>query len=195
MNKFAKIIKYIFIIALIAFLAAFFLRVFQSDYQGLKDIKITDSFVSAYKSDNNVRTHAVNDNGGFSENGAIFAYSFVYMKDSGYFQFSIRYNTRHMDEVKETYPEFSEEQIYFVITDSNGNTYEPKKIDSERKYNYQYFKLELSDIEDFDADFTVQMILGDLPENVSKKNILVLHKSDDTSIPFEFSKKETELLK
>lgn len=195
MNKFAKIIKYIFIIALVAFLAAFFLRVCQSDYKGLEDISITDDFVSAYKEDNNVRTHAVNDNGGFSKNGAIFAYSFVYMEDTGYFQFTIRYNTRHMDEVKETYTDFSEEQIYFVITDSKGNTYEPKTIDSERKYNYQFYKLEVASIEDFNVDFTVKMILGDLPENVSEKNVLILHKSDDTSIPFEFSKKESEKLK
>ena len=80
MDKFVKIIKFIFVLALIAVLAALFIRIYQSDYKALEDINISDSFISAYEKDSDVRTHAVND--GFSENGSVYAYSLVYMKDA-----------------------------------------------------------------------------------------------------------------
>ena len=38
LGKFAKVIKYIFVIALVAFLAALLLRICQSDYKALEDI-------------------------------------------------------------------------------------------------------------------------------------------------------------
>ncbi|MBQ8392937.1 MAG: hypothetical protein IJX51_04105 [Clostridia bacterium] len=192
MDKLSKIIKYIFVIALIAFLAVLFLRICQSDHKALEDIKITDNFIKAYEKDSDIRTHAVND--GFSENGAVFAYSLVYMEDAGYLQLTVRYNVRHMDEVKESYPDFSEENIKYVLKDGKGKVYEPKIIDEERKYNYQYYKLEFTDIDTFDSDLRIYMILGDIEENVSSKNILVIHRHDDTSIPYELSSSEKKLL-
>jgi hypothetical protein len=44
LGKFAKVIKYIFIIALLAFLAALFLRICQSDHKALENIDITNNF-------------------------------------------------------------------------------------------------------------------------------------------------------
>jgi len=188
LDKFVKVTKYIFIIALVAVLAALFLRICQSDYKAFEDVNISDNFISAYKQDSDVRTHAVND--GFSENGSVFAYSLVYMKNGGYMQFTVRYNTRHMDEVRETYPDFKNEYIKYILIDGNGNTYEAKVLEAESKYNYQFFKLEFTDIPDFDTDFKVKMVLETLPDNISEKNVLMIHEADDTSIPFDFSKSQ-----
>ena len=192
MDKFVKVIKYIFIIALVAVLAALFLRICQSDYKAFEDINISDEFISAYEKDSDVRTHAIND--GFSENGSVFAYSLVYMKDAGYMQFTVRYNTRHIDEVRETYPDFKDENIKYILIDSNGNTYEAKVLESTGKYNYKFFKLEFANIPDFNADFKVKMVLQGLPDNLSEKSVLMIHEADDTSIPFTFSKSEENKL-
>ena len=123
MDKFVKIIKFIFVLALIAVLAALFIRIYQSDYKALEDVNISDSFISAYEKDSDVRTHAVND--GFSENGSVYAYSLVYMKDGGYIQFTVRYNKRHIDEVKLSYPEFDENNIRYELVSEDGRIYTP----------------------------------------------------------------------
>ena len=192
MDKFVKIIKFIFVLALIAVLAALFIRIYQSDYKALEDINISDSFISAYEKDSDVRTHAVND--GFSENGSVYAYSLVYMKDGGYIQFTVRYNTRHIDEVRETYPEFKNENIKYVLIDSEGNTYEANVLEAVDKFNYCYFKLEFTDISDFATDLKVKMVLEGLPEDLNKKSVLTVHRADDTSIQYSFSSSEKNLL-
>ena len=192
MDKFVKIIKFIFVLALIAVLAALFIRIYQSDYKALEDINISDSFISAYEKDSDVRTHAVND--GFSENGSVYAYSLVYMKDGEYIQFTVRYNTRHIDEVRETYPEFKNENIKYVLIDGEGNTYEANVLEAVDKFNYCYFKLEFTDIPDFATDLKVKMVLEGLPEDLNKKSVLTVHRADDTSIQYSFSSSEKNLL-
>jgi hypothetical protein len=192
LDKFVKIIKYIFILALVAVVAALFIRIYQSDYKALEDINISDTFISAYEKDSDVRTHAVND--GFSENGSVFAYSLVYMKDAGYMQFTVRYNTRHIDEVRNTYPDFKNDDIKYVLIDGEGNTYEAKVLETVDKFNYCYFKLEFANIPDFSTDFKVKMVLEGLPDDLSKKSVLMIHRADDTSIQYSFSKSEQSLL-
>jgi hypothetical protein len=192
LDKFVKIIKFIFVLALIAVLAALFIRIYQSDYKALEDINISDSFISAYEKDSDVRTHAVND--GFSENGSVYAYSLVYMKDGGYIQFTVRYNTRHIDEVRETYPEFKNEDIKYVLIDGEGNTYEANVLEAVDKFNYCYFKLEFTDIPDFATDLKVKMVLTGLPDELNKKSVLTVHRADDTSIQYSFSSSEKKLL-
>ena len=192
MDKFVKIIKFIFVLALIAVLAALFIRIYQSDYKALEDINISDSFISAYEKDSDVRTHAVND--GFSENGSVYAYSLVYMKDGGYIQFTVRYNTRHIDEVRETYPELKNEDIKYVLIDGEGNTYEANVLESADKFNYCYFKLEFTGIPDFATDLKVKMVLTGLPDELNKKSVLTVHRADDTSIQYSFSNSEKNLL-
>ena len=192
MDKFVKIIKFIFVLALIAVLAALFIRIYQSDYKALEDVNISDSFISAYEKDSDVRTHAVND--GFSENGSVYAYSLVYMKDGGYIQFTVRYNTRHIDEVRETYPEFKNENIKYVLIDGEGNTYEANVLESADKFNYCYFKLEFTGIPDFATDLKVKMVLTGLPDELNKKSVLTVHRADDTSIQYSFSSSEKNLL-
>ena len=192
MDKFVKIIKFIFVLALAAVSAALFIRIYQSDYKALEDINISDSFISAYEKDSDVRTHAVND--GFSENGSVYAYSLVYMKDGGYIQFTVRYNTRHIDEVRQTYPDFKNENIKYVLIDGEGNTYEANVLEAVDKFNYCYFKLEFTGIPDFATDLKVKMVLTGLPDELNKKSVLTVHRADDTSIQYSFSSSEKNLL-
>ena len=139
-----------------------------------------------------VRTHAVNDE--FSENGAVYAYSLVYMKDAGYLQLTVRYNERHIEEVKQTYPQLDEKNIYYELVDANGKVYVPTVLGEDDTYNYRYFKLDFTNV-DFSTDtLSLKMILGGIDINVGEKSTLVIHRIDDTSIPFAFSGDQKEAL-
>lgn len=190
-NKTAKrvgvIIKISLTVALFVFIGALVFRMCQASYKALEELEITPTLKEAYKSSDDLRTHAVNDE--FSENGAVYAYSLVYIESEGYLQFTVRYNKRHIDEVKLTYPEFDEKNIRYELVDANGKTYTPTVLKTEDKYNYRYFKMELSGV-DFSTDaLSVKMILDGIDINVGEKSTLVIHRIDDTYIPYELKEK------
>jgi hypothetical protein len=145
LSKVGTVIKIIFTIALFVFIGALIFRMCQASYQGLEETSISPSFKAAYKESTDVRTHAVNDE--FSANGAVYAYSLVYIEKAGYLQFTVRYNTRHIEEVQETYTDFKEENIKYQLVDAKGKTYTPKILAHEEEYNYHYFKLEFTDVD------------------------------------------------
>lgn len=189
-KKISRIISIVFTAAVFAFILFLVLRICQQDYKGLKGTYITENFKNAYSVSADVRTHAVNDN--FSDNGAVYAYSLTYIEQSGYLQFTVRYNTRHIDEVIAAHPEFSEEKIHYVLVSADGTEYEPEVIGSEGKYNYRFFKLEFTGV-DFDTkDLSVKMVLDGLDFDGGE---LVIHRSSEKYIPYEFSKSEKNQLK
>ena len=188
-KKASRIIGIIFTLALAVFFCALLFRICQSDYKGLEGVYITDSFKEAYSNSNDVRTHSVNDT--FSENGAVYAYSLVYIPESGYIQFTIRYNTRHIEEVISAYPEFNFDKIHYTLTNENGTVYEPNVICEESRYNYRYFKLEFTGVDFSSKEISVNMILEGLDFDGGS---LTVHRSDDTYIKYELSKDEISLL-
>ena len=188
-NKIAKgigsAIKFILTAALFIFIGAFVFRMCQSSYKGLEDTVVTPALKDAYGVSNEVRTHAVNDE--FSENGAVYAYSLVYIEEGGYLQLSVRYNKRHIDEVILSYPDFKESDISYLLVDDSGNTYKPTVIDELEKYNYHYFRLEFTGV-DFSAKaLSIKMILEGIDINVGEKSTLTVHRKDDTYIPFSLT--------
>lgn len=184
-KKVSRVIGIIFTAALVVFICALLFRICQSDYKGLEDTYITDSFKAAYQNSTDVRTHAVNDT--FSENGAVYAYSLVYIPESGYMQFTVRYNTRHIDEVIAAHPEFSFDKIRYTLTSKDGTTYEPVVVADESKYNYRYFKLEFTGVDFSSEELSVNMILDGLDFDGGS---LVIHRSSETYIEYKFSKSE-----
>ena len=186
-NKTAKrigvAIKIALTVALFVFIGALVFRMCQASYKALEDFEVTSAFNEAYEKNNDVRTHAVNDE--FSENGAVYAYSLVYIEKEGYMQLTVRYNKRHIDEVKLAYPEFDENNIRYELVDENGKAYTPSVLKTEDKYNYRYFKLELTDVDFSAKTLSIKMILDGIDINVGEKSTLVIHRNDDTSIPFD----------
>lgn len=192
LRKLGVIIKIVFTIALCVFIAALVFRMCQASHRALEGTHISQGFKDAYKISTDISTHAINDE--FSENGAVYAYSLVYIEKAGYLQFTVRYNQRHIDEVKVTYPELKEENIRYELTDANGKIYTPTVLSEETKYNYHYFKLEFTGV-DFSTDsLSVKMILDGIDINVGEKSTLAVHRKDDTCIPYAPSNDEKDIL-
>jgi hypothetical protein len=192
LSKVGTVIKIIFTIALFVFIGALIFRMCQASYQGLEETSISPSFKAAYKESADVRTHAVNDE--FSANGAVYAYSLVYIEKAGYLQFTVRYNTRHIEEVQETYTDFKEENIKYQLVDAKGKTYTPKILAHEEEYNYHYFKLEFTDVDFSTEKLSIKMILDGIDIKVGENSTLAIHKKDDTSIPYTFTDEEKATL-
>jgi hypothetical protein len=189
MEKAGKIIKIFCTVALIAFLALLFFVMFQNSAKPLDDTYITESFKAAYEQNNDVRTHEIKD--GFSENGGIYAYSLTYIPESGYLQFTVRYNERHIDEIKEQYPDFKNEYIKYVLVDGDGNEYEPNIIEEKDKYHYHYFKFEFTDVNFDTSELKIKMLLETLDFDGGE---LTIHTNTSTSIAYKFSSKEKKQL-
>ena len=192
LRKLGVIIKLVFTVALFVFIGALIFRMCQASHRGLEDTQISQGFKNAYGISQEISTHAVNDE--FSENGAVYAYSLVYIEKAGYLQLTVRYNQRHIDEVKASYPSLKEENIRYELKDANGNVYTPTVLGEETKYNYRYFKLEFTGV-DFSTDsLSIKMILDGIDINVGEKSTLVIHRKDDTCIPYSPSSDEQEAL-
>ena len=187
-KRIGAVIKAAFTLALFIFIGALIFRMCQSSYKGLEDIVVTPAFREAYKNSADVRTHAVNDE--FSENGAVYSYSLVYIEESGYLQLTVRYNKHHIDEVIASYPQFKESNIRYELTDSDGRVLAPNVVDKLEQYNYCYFKLEFTDVDFSAATLSVKMVLDGIDINVGEKSTLTVHRKDDTYIPYELSKSE-----
>lgn len=208
----AKIFSIILHIVLFSVIIILILRICQADHKELTGLYITDELRAVYADSTDLRTHVAGTE--FSENGAIYAYSFVYNEQNGYMQLTVRYNERHLDEVVDSLNENAENgeqytlddiEIFYLITDSNGITYTPRVLDDTSKYDYVYFKLELTGV-DFKADnLSVHMMLDNIMqtkinglqtlvykegESTNAGSELVFHEKSDTYIEYELSKDE-----
>ena len=192
-KKVGFIIKTTLTVALFVFIGALIFRMCQASYQALDDTIITTNFKKAYEVDKDIRTHAVTDE--FSENGAVYAYSLVYMKEAGYLQLTVRYNTRHIDDVKEAYPQFNENNIRYTLVDDYGRVYRPAVLETDEAFNYRYFRLEFTGVDFSTANLSIKMHLDGIDINMGEKATLIVHKKDSTSIPYSLSGDEEDLLK
>ena len=181
-GKIGKIIKIILTVALFVFIGALVFRMCQSSHKALDELIKSDSFNSAYASSDDVRTHAINDE--FSKNGAVYAYSLVYIENEGYLQLTVRYNKLHIDEVRLTYPDFKNESIRYELYDASGKAYAPTVLATEEKYNYTYFRLEFTGVDFSTDEISIKMILDGIDIDVGENSTLVIHRKDDTFIPF-----------
>ena len=191
-KRFGIIVKIALTVALFVFIGALVFRMCQASHKALEGLEITSAFKEAYKNCDDVRTHAVNDE--FSENGAVYGYSLIYIEEAGYLQFTVRYNTRHIEEVKLSYPELEEEDIFYELTDGEGTTYSATVLCDTDKYNYRYFKLEFTNVSFSTQELKVRMVLGDININVGDKSTLTVHRQDDTYIPYTFTAQEKKEL-
>lgn len=215
-----RIINICLTVALFTFIIAFMFRMCQSSHKEFKELYITDSLKEAYAVSQDVRTHAAGTE--FSENGALYAYSFVYIPDAKYMQITVRYNNRHIDEVinslnnnekiingenAKSYT-LDDISIFYALEDSKGKEYKPTVLDKKQKFNYTYFKLEFTDVDFNDTSLNVNMLLENTEQKeINGKNTLAYslgsiynsgtlecHSKDDMHIPYELSKSERKEL-
>lgn len=189
-SRVSKILSMALMVAFLVFVLAMVLRICQADHKELENLYITDNFLEAYEVSRELRTHAAGTE--FSENGALYAYSFVYIEKAEYFQITVRYNKRHIDEVissinaneKMLYGENAKTYtandigISYEIEDSKGNKYKPVVLDTDDALNYGYFKLEVSGVSFTDVAINAKMIL----ENVEKTTLEIDGVSKTTLI-------------
>ena len=216
----SRIINICLTVALFSFIVAFIFRMCQSSHKEFKDTYITNSFKEAYSISQDVRTHAAGTE--FSENGALYAYSLVYIPKAQYMQVTVRYNNRHISEVIDslnsneivlkgedasTYT-LEDINILYSLTDSKGKEYTPSVLDKKEKFNYTYFKLEFTGVDFDNTSLTINMLLENTEQKeINGKNTLVYslgsiynsgalecHSKDDMHIPYSFSKNEKKQL-
>ena len=103
-------------------------------------------------------------------------------------------------------------KIRYTLTDSNGMEYFVNNLATEQKYNYTYFKLEVTDVPFENVSLYVNMIIENTEQTeitvngVTKKTLvykegstynsgtLEFHNKDNKYIPYDFSKKELDLI-
>ena len=189
-SKISKILTTALTVAFLVFVSAMVLRICQADHKELKELYITDSFKEAYQISADVRTHAAGTE--FSENGGIYAYSFVYIEEAKYLQITVRYNKRHIDEIvtalndneKVLYGEnaktytLSDIGLRYELEDSQGNIITPVILDTDEALNYGYFKLEATNVNLTNTAVFAKMII----ENVEKTTLEVNGVSKTTLI-------------
>lgn len=219
-SKVGRIINICLTVALFTFIIAFMFRLCQADHKELEDVIITENFKEAYKISDDIRTHVAGSE--FSDNGALYAYSFIYIEEAGYMQITARYNDRHINEVISSLNEnevilngdnaktYTKEdiKISYNLSDSKGMEYSVKILATEEKYNYYYFRIEVTDV-DFSVDsIYLNMILEnveqtEITENGANKQTLVykengtynagkleIHYKDRTYVEYKLSKEE-----
>ena len=219
-NTVSRIINICLTVALFTFIAALLFRMCQSSHKEFKNLYITDNLREAYVVSNDIRTHAAGTE--FSDNGALYAYSFVYIPEARYMQITVRYNKRHIDEVVsslnanevtlkgEEAKEYTSAdiKIHYTLKDSKDKEYVPTVLESKEKFNYSYFKLEFTDVDFNGTALYVNMILENTEEaELNGKKTLIYkegssynsgtlecHSKDDMHIPYSFSKAEKEQL-
>ena len=211
-GKVAKAFKIILEVLLFTVIIAIILKVCQADHKELTALYVTDELKEVYESSTDLRTHVAGTE--FSENGAIYAYSFVYNEQNGYMQLTVRYNENHLDEVVDSLNTHAQNgksyttddiEIFYVIKDSNGITYTPTVLDTAEKYEYHYFKLEVCEV-DFTADsLSIYMMLNNVAkaeineetvlvysagQSTDAGSVLTFHEKSDTYIEYKLSKNE-----
>lgn len=185
MAKLGKILKIVLVVSILSVLALLAVNMIKQEHKELEALQKTDAFNQAYEISSDVRTHVPGESNGFSENGGLYSYSLYYIEKSGYLQITVRYNEKHMDDIKKNYPTFDEDLIYYTLTDEKGNTYSPNIVDKASKYHYEYFKLEFTNVDFKDTSLKLNMVIDALSEVIGEKNSVVIHKAGQDSLPHE----------
>lgn len=223
-SKAGRIINICLTVALFTFIVAFLFRLCQADHRELEDLIITENFKEAYKISDDIRTHVAGSE--FSDNGALYAYSFVYIEEAGYMQITARYNDRHINEVISSLNEneiilngenaktYTKEdiKISYILTDSKNMEYSVNVLEIKEKYNYFYFKIEVTGVDFKDTSLYLNMMLGnveqtEITDNGVKKQTLIykengtynagnleIHYKDRHYVEYELTKDEKSLV-
>ena len=211
-SKVSRIFNICLTVALFTFIVAFLFRLCQADHKELKDLIITESFKEAYEISNDIRTHAAGSE--FSDNGALYAYSFVYIPEAKYMQITVRYNTRHIDEVLTSLNEneralkgenakeitLDDIKISYILTDSKELEYSVKTLETAEMYNYKYAKLEVTGISFEDISLYINMMLENTEETEltlngeTKKTLIYKEGSAYNAGRLEFHNKENKYI-
>lgn len=193
MEKLGKFLKIVLILAIVCVVVLLAINMYKSGHKELEELVITDNLKTAHTNYSYLCTHKP-QNDGFSSNGGLYAYSLAYIEREGYLQVTVRYNKRHMDDIKASYPSFEESQIYFTLSDEAGTVYKPTEIASASKFHYEYFKLEFTGIDFTKEELTLNMVIDVLSDVIDDQSSVLLHKRDQEYKRWELSAEEGTLL-
>ncbi len=211
-SKATRIINICLTVALFTFIVAFMFRLCQADHKELKELIITEEFKEAYEISTDIRTHVAGSE--FSDNGALYAYSLVYIPEAQYMQITVRYNVRHINEVLTALNEnekilngenaktitLDDIKIHYTVTDSKELEYSVKILETEEKYNYKYAKLEVTGIAFENVSLYVNMMLENTEETeieangTSKKTLIYKEGSSYNAGKLEFHNKDNKYI-
>ena len=211
-SKISRIINICLTVALFTFIVAFMFRLCQADHKELKELIITEEFKEAYEISTDIRTHVAGSE--FSDNGALYAYSLVYIPEAQYMQITVRYNVRHINEVLTALNEnekilngenaktitLDDIKIHYTVTDFKELEYSVKILETEEKYNYKYAKLEVTGIALENVSLYVNMMLENTEETeieangTSKKTLIYKEGSSYNAGKLEFHNKDNKYI-
>ena len=211
-SKISRIINICLTVALFTFIVAFMFRLCQADHKELEDIVITDNFKEAYEISSDIRTHVAGSE--FSDNGALYAYSLVYIPEAQYMQITVRYNVRHINEVLTALNEnekllngenarsftLDDIKISYTLTDSKELEYSVKILETEEKFNYKYAKLEVTGIAFENVSLYINMMLENTEEaeieinGAPKKTLIYKEGSSYNAGKLEFHNKDNKYI-
>lgn len=149
----SRIITILFTVAIVAFLVFLGVQLYRSTiYDRFDYLDITPSLKEAYKKNNDIRTRPVGKEG-LSEEGTVKVTELAYITGDNkyaYIQFNVRFNKNHIDEITESCPNFSYDDVSYVLVAKNGDSilaeYELNELAKDDKYQYRYFKFEVTNV-------------------------------------------------
>lgn len=179
-----KIIKWIFAALLAVFVAAIVIRIFQAESTGaLSDVLPTDNAKKAYAEGEVFYSHDVDQER--SSDGAIMAYSLVYIKDEGEIQITVRHNKSIYERLKIKDGTKFGFKIYNASTEKEFEAYEEK---TESDKMYVCHRVAFKDVE-FSENEELELVMSSADFGVDY-SVLKLHSAEQKFEEYSLSKGE-----
>ena len=182
-----KIIKYLFILLIIAVYALILGRILLSKPTGvMKSYVYTQTSVEQINaSPDNLELLTQQITKKIDDNGYYHISDFVYVPRIGELQFTLRYNNSTVDALKTFYPDFVRAGETFVCTlsDKNGNVYDEYKFISSSNIIYNFRRIVFEGV-DFDNAGTLYLniyYVSDISESSPMHVSFLLYDDEKTS--------------
>lgn len=141
---FSKIIKFIFVLLIIAVYTLLFGRMFLARYTGsMAKYAWTNNAIKTYEQTTDFTLMTQNLSKTIDDNGYFSISNYVYIPEINEVQFTVRYNNSTVDTLENFYTDVSDigETFVFTLTDNNGNVYDSYKYLSKSNLIYNFRRL------------------------------------------------------
>jgi len=141
---FSKIIKFIFVLLIIAVYTLLLGRMFLARYTGsMAKYAWTNNAIKTYEQTTDFTLMTQNLSKTIDDNGYFSISNYVYIPEINEVQFTVRYNNSTVDTLENFYTDVSDigETFVFTLTDNNGNVYDSYKYLSKSNLIYNFRRL------------------------------------------------------
>lgn len=148
-----RVIKYIFIAMIIGVFLIFLFRcAVMKDPASMTVLLASDEMKEIYSRNGSLEAYTQDMvNGVISQDGRFYTTGLIILPETEELVITLRYNDSVLTSMAEKYGLSevygSEEYFSYYLRDSEGNTYEPETIVSERKWRYSYRRMRFSGID------------------------------------------------